>query len=770
VLSIVRSRALTALRSVFSDPLYRGSLIMLGNSASLAIFGFVFWLVGTHSYSASAIGAYASITAGTGLLAAVTLLGLPNTITRRIATATNARQLMRVAMTVTVVIGGLLCLATVLLIGPHLPAQLSLGQRGPAALLVTGIVIATAVSTILDAALVATRATPALAIKNLIGSIIKIAVLVALARMGSVGLLLAYGLGISLSSILSGLALWRRLDRGGERISPMRLLKSHMSMTAGNYASMIMGILPSTVVPIEVLVILGATATGRFAVAFTLAGFLSVIPSTIAQVLFAETSHQGVTLGAQLRKALRGTYGLLLPPLVALMVGAPLVLRLFGAAYASTATACLRVLLLSAVFTGGTYLVDSVLIARDRIVAYTFMNGANAVLVLGCVALLLPHGLTAGAWGWTAAQGMSLLLGMVVIATGKSGRHRTVARGAGKAPTAKPAPRTVKAYEARIRELLETWPMMPTTLIAEQIGWDRPISLLRDRVVDLRTDYLTDENYLDESRSPPGKVAHCGIWFPPVEVPVGGGQTRSAAELPVLTMVVGHSRYLSALLIPSGGVEDLFAGCWQLLAGLGAVPKILAWSSQRAVGRRMPTEITELTTESAAFAAALGTKLITGSTAGQPTRILLERAYAYLERMFLAGREFTSPGDFNAQLAGWLTEINDRTTREPGRSPAELMAADTQAMLPLPSAPPVTGWRLPTMIGTSPFIRFESNMYSVAADATKRSAEIIADLSHVTVRCDGRVVASHPRSWARDQTIIDPDHLAGAGLGQTNRR
>jgi len=429
VLSIARSRALTALRSLFTDPLYRGSLIMLGNSAGLAIFGFVFWLVATHIYSAPAVGAYASITAGTGLLSAITLLGLPNTITRRIATATNPRQLMRVALTVAAVIGGLLCLATILLIGPHLPAQLSLGQRGPTALLLTGIVIATAVSTILDAALVATRATPALAIKNLIGSVIKIVVLVVLARMGSAGLILAYGLGISLSSVLSGLALWRRLDRGGERISPVRLLKSHMSMTAGNYASTIMGILPSTVVPIEVLIILGAAATGRFAVAFTVAGFLNVIPSTIGQVLFAETSRRGVTMGTQLRKAMRGTYGLLLPPLVVLMAGAPLVLGLFGATYALTATACLRVLLLSAVFTGGTYLVDSVLIARDRIVAYTFMNGANAALVLGGVALLLPHGLTAGAWGWTAAQGLSLLLGLAVIATGRSGRHRAVAGG-----------------------------------------------------------------------------------------------------------------------------------------------------------------------------------------------------------------------------------------------------------------------------------------------------------------------------------------------------
>jgi len=226
----VRSRALTALSRVVSDPLYRGSLIMLGNSANLAIFGFVFWLVATHIYSASAVGAYASITAGTGLLSAVTSLGLPNTITRRIASAANPRQLMRLALAVTAVLGGVVCLVTVLLIGPHLPSELGLGQRGTTGVLLTGIVIATAISTILDAALVATRATPALAIKNLVGSVIKLLVLVLLARFGTPGLILAYGLGISLSSVLSWLALWHRLDRDGERVSPVRLLQSHLSM------------------------------------------------------------------------------------------------------------------------------------------------------------------------------------------------------------------------------------------------------------------------------------------------------------------------------------------------------------------------------------------------------------------------------------------------------------------------------------------------------------------------------------------------------------
>jgi len=41
---------------------------------------------------------------------------------------------------------------------------------------------------------------------------------------------------------------------------------------------------------------------------------------------------------------------------------------------------------------------------------------------------------------------------------------------------------------------------------------------------------------------------------------VGFGQSRSAKQLPVLTMVSGYSRWLSALLIPSGAAEVISDG------------------------------------------------------------------------------------------------------------------------------------------------------------------------------------------------------------------
>ena len=48
----------------------------------------------------------------------------------------------------------------------------------------------------------------------------------------------------------------------------------------------------------------------------------------------------------------------------------------------------------------------------------------------------------------------------------------------------------VDAVEPQIRELLGVWPSMPATVVAERIGWQRSIRVLRDRVAELRPVYL----------------------------------------------------------------------------------------------------------------------------------------------------------------------------------------------------------------------------------------------------------------------------------------
>lgn len=54
----------------------------------------------------------------------------------------------------------------------------------------------------------------------------------------------------------------------------------------------------------------------------------------------------------------------------------------------------------------------------------------------------------------------------------------------------KPRPSAVDAVEDEIRKLLKAHPRMPSTVIAERIGWERGLTILKDRVRELRPVYL----------------------------------------------------------------------------------------------------------------------------------------------------------------------------------------------------------------------------------------------------------------------------------------
>ena len=323
----------------------------------------------------------------------------------------------------------------------------------------------------------------------------------------------------------------------------------------------------------------------------------------------------------------------------------------------------------------------------------------------------------------------------------------------------------VDAVEPRIRELLKAYPSMPATVIAERIGWDRPVRVLRDRVAELRPAYLPPDP-ASRTAYAAGEIAQCDLWFPPVMLPVGCGQLRRPAQLPVLTMVCAYSRWLMAVLIPTRAASDLFAGWWQLIGGLGAVPRVLVWDGEGAIGRWRAGR-PELTADCQAFRGTLGARVVVCKPADPEAKGMIERAHDYLERSFLPGRAFAGPADFNVQLAAWLALVNTRPRR--GCSPAQRITADKAAMLTLPPVAPQTGWRAQSRLPRDHYVRLDSNDYSVHPTAIGRRIEVTADLTRVRVFCDGQMAADHERSWAWHQSISDPGHIAAAKAMRRDR-
>ena len=330
-----------------------------------------------------------------------------------------------------------------------------------------------------------------------------------------------------------------------------------------------------------------------------------------------------------------------------------------------------------------------------------------------------------------------------------------------------PAGSVADGFEPRIRELLVAYPAMPATVIAERIGWPYSIRTLSGKVAEWRPAYLPPDP-ASRTTYAAGEIAQCDFWFPDITLPCGFGQVRTARQLPVLTMVTGYARWACALLVPSRQAEDLFAGWWQLIARLGAVPRALVWDGEGAIGRWRGRR-SELTADCQAFRGTLAAKVIICRPADPEAKGLVERFHDYLERSFLPGRHFTGPEDFNTQLAGFLDRANTRLHRVLGCRPADRIEADRAAMIALPPVPPVTGWRRWSRLPRDHYVRLDANDYSVHPSVIGRRIEITADLAGVRVTSGGQLVADHERAWAKHQTISDPAHLAAARVLRRDR-
>lgn len=312
----------------------------------------------------------------------------------------------------------------------------------------------------------------------------------------------------------------------------------------------------------------------------------------------------------------------------------------------------------------------------------------------------------------------------------------------------------IDPFVPQIRALLAEHPRMPASVIAERVGWSFSPSLLRERVSELRPDYLGVDP-ADRLSFRSGEVIQCDLWFPETRIPVGDGQDRI---LPVLVMVSGFSRRIEALVLPSRQGGDLTAGMWMLLQRFGGIPKSLLWDREAAIGGLgRPTVL------AATFTGTIATKLRLAPARDPETKGVVERANRYLETSFLPGRLFQNVHDFNAQLGVWLTErANQRKVRSIGARPVELDALDRAGMQSLPSVAPTTGLRTRVRLARDYYVRVDGNDYSADPRFIGRFVDVHAALDEVRITCSGEPAGRHDRSLRTGQTITDPEHVVVA--------
>lgn len=317
----------------------------------------------------------------------------------------------------------------------------------------------------------------------------------------------------------------------------------------------------------------------------------------------------------------------------------------------------------------------------------------------------------------------------------------------------------VDVAEPQIRGLLSQFPDMPATVIAERIGWDRSMTVLKERVRVLRPVYAPTDP-ASRITYEPGEVGQCDLWFPPAQVPLGHGQVGVP---PVLVLTSGYSRWRAAAMIPTRAATDLVLGQWAVLRQLGGVPKLLVWDNEGGVGRHRGAD-PKLTPQFTVLRGLLGTRFYLTRPRDPETKGMVERTNGFFETSFLPGRRFTDPADFNAQLVEFLARANARKRRSlQGAAASDRIGADRAAMGALPPLEELTiGWRNSLVLPRDHYVRLDSCDYSVHPSAVGQRVEVSADLATVRIHRAGLLVGEHQRCWARQQTITDPAHRQAA--------
>jgi transposase len=354
----------------------------------------------------------------------------------------------------------------------------------------------------------------------------------------------------------------------------------------------------------------------------------------------------------------------------------------------------------------------------------------------------------------------------------RSGHDRNTVRRALRRedpPRYRRPPRASKldAFKDEIHRLLRDDARIPGKRVREligELGYEGSKTILDDYLREVRPLFERRRTYQRTSYRP-GELLQLDLWEPRAPIPVGHGQSRRGY---VVTAELGFSRAIAAALVFAKEGPDLIYGMSRCLRRLGALPATLVWDREGAIhaGGGQPTDAF------AGFCGALRVGWLILEARDPEAKGALERSHRFMRTNFEPGRSFANELDYQLQLDGWCDKVNARVHRTTRAVVAERLADERDRMRPLPAPMPDPDRRFVMRVPAQPYLRFDTNDYSLDPRLAGRRVEVRVSQTDITaVALDtGELAAGHRRRFARHLTFTDPGHQRGLNELRGERR
>jgi transposase len=362
---------------------------------------------------------------------------------------------------------------------------------------------------------------------------------------------------------------------------------------------------------------------------------------------------------------------------------------------------------------------------------------------------------------WAEIRRMHFVAGLSIKEIARrTGRDRNTVRRAlrSDAPPSyrrAPAESKLEPFREEIHRLLREDSKLPGVRVRELIeplGYAGSKTILDDYLREVRPMFAPRPRTFQRTAYRPGELCQFDLWQPSQPVAVGHGEWRRGW---VIVACLGYSRAAAGALVFSKQAPDLLWGIARCLWELGGLPGMLVWDRQAGIHARdgRPTD------EFAALCGRLKVGWRFCEPADPQAKGAVERVQGYLETNFEPGRVFANERDYQLQLDAWFAKANARTHKTLRERPVDRLAAERGAMAPLPAFPDLDR-RWVTRVPVDPYLRFDSNDYSLDPRLAGRRVEVRISQTEITAALldTGEPAARHARVFARHRTITDIEH------------
>lgn len=319
-------------------------------------------------------------------------------------------------------------------------------------------------------------------------------------------------------------------------------------------------------------------------------------------------------------------------------------------------------------------------------------------------------------------------------------------------------PRMVDPFLPFIHETLQRYPKLPASRLHAMIverGYQGSASHFRRIVASLRPKAPAEA--FQKLRTLPGEEAQVD-WAHFGTHPVG----RTTRALSIFVMVLSFSRQPFITFFYDQRMTSFLHGHLDAFDFFGGVPRRVLYDNLKSAVTERVGDAIRYNPTLLALSRHYGFEPRAVAVRRGNEKGRVERTIRYVRTSFWPARSFTDLADLNAQAQHWCqhTAAARRWPDDTTRTVAEVLVEEQPRLLALPDDRFPAHDTLSVRAGKVPYIRFETNDYSIPHDRVRRRLTALVTPTTVRIVDGDTVIASHQRCFSKGEQIEDPAHLA----------